>query len=117
RGLTDRTQFIHSDYREVAGSFDRLGSVGMFEAIGLKEFDNFFQTAGRLLARDGVFVLHSIGRTKPRPAPNAWMEKYVFPGSYIPALSEVFPAVERAGFLVSDVEILRLHYAKTFSHW
>ncbi len=117
RGLSERAKFICNDYRKVMGRFDRLISVGMFEAIGLKEFDNFFRTAARLMEKEGVFVLHSIGRTKPRPAPNPWMEKYIFPGSYIPSLAEVLPAVERAGFLVADVEILRLHYAQTLRHW
>ncbi len=117
RGLTERVKFVLSDYRNIVGPFDRLVSVGMFEAIGLKEFDNFFQTAARLMKRKGVLVLHSIGRTKPRAVPNPWMEKYIFPGSYIPSLSEVLPAAERAGFIVNDVEILRLHYAKTLAAW
>lgn len=115
--LTDSVDFLLSDYQQVQGTFDRLVSVGMFEAIGLEAFDTFFQTASRLMAKRGVFVLHSIGRTKPNPAYNPWLQKYIFPGSYIPALSEVLPAVERAGFQVTDVEILRLHYAKTLQHW
>lgn len=117
RGLQERVRFQLSDYRDVQGPFDRLVSVGMFEAIGLAEFDVFFQTARRLLEHDGVFVLHSIGRTRPNPAFNPWIEKYIFPGSYIPALSEVLPAVERAGFMVSDLEVLRLHYAETLRLW
>lgn len=110
-------EFLLSDYRDVVGQFDRLVSVGMFEAIGLGEFDNYFATASRLLKKKGIFVLHSIGRTKPNPAFSPWLEKYIFPGSYIPALSEVLPAVERAGFMVSDIEILRLHYADTLAAW
>ncbi len=117
RNLTDKVRFLLSDYQAVTETFDRIVSVGMFEAIGLANFDAFFQTAARLLKREGVFVLHSIGRTRPNPAYNPWIEKYIFPGSYIPALSEVLPAAERAGFMVTDIEILRLHYAETLAHW
>lgn len=117
RGLSAAAKFRLQDYRQVNETFDRIVSVGMFEAIGRKEFDNYFQTTARLLEKSGVFVLHSIGRTKPCTVPSPWMEKYIFPGSYIPALSEVLPAAERAGFLVTDVEILRLHYAETLREW
>lgn len=117
RGLSESAKFLLQDYRQVSGKFDRIVSVGMFEAIGRKEFDNFFRTTARLLEKSGVFVLHSIGRTKPCVVSSPWMEKYIFPGSYIPALSEVLPAAERAGFLVTDVEILRLHYAETLLAW
>ncbi len=117
RGLAERAEFLLQDYRSLQQRFDRIVSVGMFEAIGLKEFDNFFTTAARLLEDRGVMVLHSIGRTRPRPVPSPWMEKYIFPGSYIPALSEVLPAAERAGFMVTDCEILRLHYADTLREW
>ncbi len=117
RGLSDQARFRLSDYRRLTGKFDRIVSVGMFEAIGLASFDEFFQTVARLLERNGVLLLHSIGRTKPNPAFNPWIEKYIFPGSYIPALSEVLPALERAGFLVADIEILRLHYAETLKEW
>ncbi len=117
RGLGEQVQFLLSDYRDVKRSFDRIVSVGMFEAIGRKSFDVFFQTASRLLARKGVFVLHSIGRTRPLRVQSPWMEKHIFPGSYIPALSEVLPAIERAGLLVGDLEILREHYAETLLAW
>lgn len=117
RDLTDRVDFQLRDYRLVQGRFDRIISVGMFEAIGKKEIENFFVTAARLLDKKGVMVLHSIGRTRPRSVQSPWLEKYIFPGSYIPALSEVLPAVERAGFLVTDLEILRLHYARTLREW
>jgi cyclopropane-fatty-acyl-phospholipid synthase len=117
RGLTDRARFVRQDYRELGQVFDRIVSVGMFEHVGLSNYDIFFQTCARLLAPRGVFVLHSIGRTKPQLAPSPFLEKYIFPGSYIPALSEVLPHVERAGFLVTDVEILPLHYAQTLHAW
>jgi cyclopropane-fatty-acyl-phospholipid synthase len=117
RGLSDRVDFQLKDYRKVRGRFDRIVSVGMFEAIGKKEFNRFFQTAASLLDRHGVFVLHSIGRTKKNPVPNPWLQRYIFPGSYIPSLSEVLPPIERAGFIVTDLEILRLHYAETLRAW
>lgn len=117
RGLGERTRFALSDYRSVEGSYDRIVSVGMFEHVGLASYPQFFQTCARLLSRDGVMLLHSIGRTRPRHVPSPFIERYIFPGSYIPALSEVLPAAERAGFLVSDVEILTLHYAETLREW
>jgi cyclopropane-fatty-acyl-phospholipid synthase len=117
RGLSERARFELCDYRAHAGSYDRIVSVGMFEHVGLRNYPLFFSSCARLLAPRGVLLLHSIGRTRPRPAPSPFIEKYIFPGSYIPALSEVLPAVERAGFLVSDVEILPLHYAHTLREW
>ncbi len=117
RGLAQQVRFQRSDYRDVQGTFDRIVSVGMFEAIGRKDFDVFFQTAARLLAPKGVFVLHAIGRTRPNRVFSPWIEKYIFPGGYIPALSEVLPALERAGFLVGDLEVLRHHYADTLKEW
>ncbi len=117
RGLEHQARFLLQDYRQTAGPFDRLVSVGMFEAIGLKEFRNYFTHCARLMTQRGVFLLHSIGRTRARPVPSPWLEKYIFPGSYIPALSEVLPEIERAGFMVADTEILRTHYAETLRHW
>ena len=117
RGLTDRVRFELCDYRQLGGSFDRIVSVGMFEAIGKQGFDEFFQKVARLLNHKGAVLLHSIGRTKPHSVPSPWMEKYIFPGSYIPALSEVVPSAERAGFVITDMEILRLHYADTLREW
>ena len=117
RGLGERAQFELTDYRAVRKVYDRIVSVGMFEHVGLRNYELFFQTCARLLAKRGVFVLHSIGRTRARPAPSPFIDKYIFPGSYIPPLSEVLPAVERAGFLVTDIEILPLHYADTLREW
>jgi len=117
RGLTPRARFALTDYRAVTRTFDRIVSVGMFEHVGLRNFDVFFERCAGLLDRRGVMVLHSIGRTRARPAPSPFIDKYIFPDSYIPALSEVLPAVERAGFLVTDLEILPLHYADTLREW
>ena len=117
RGLASRARFELCDYRALSGRFDRIVSVGMFEHVGLRSYDDFFRSVARLLDPRGVCVLHAIGRTRPRPAPSPFIEKYVFPGSYIPALSEVLPACERAGFLVTDVEVLPLHYALTLREW
>ncbi|MCK9910993.1 class I SAM-dependent methyltransferase, partial [Microbacteriaceae bacterium K1510] len=99
-------RFLLQDYRTVEGTFDRIVSVGMFEQVGVGYYDAFFKKAAGLLADDGVMLLHSIGRVDGPGASNAWIDKYIFPGGYIPALSEVLPAVEKAGLLVTDVEIL-----------
>ncbi len=89
----------------------------MFEHVGVTHYDRYFRKCAELLADDGVMLLHSIGRSEGPGITNPWIAKYIFPGGYIPALSEVLPAVERAGFLVTDIEILRLHYAETLKHW
>ncbi|MEQ9244768.1 MAG: cyclopropane-fatty-acyl-phospholipid synthase family protein, partial [Nitratireductor sp.] len=99
------------------GPFDRIVSVGMFEHVGINHYRTFFDQSARLLADDGVMLLHTIGRSAPPAATNAFIRKYIFPGGYIPALSEVMPAIERSGLIVTDVEILRLHYAETLKHW
>lgn len=113
----NRVDFRLLDYRDVAGQFDRIVSVGMFEHVGVKHYETFFRKCRELLTDDGVILLHSIGRSDRPGFTNPWIAKYVFPGGYIPALSEVLPAVERSGLLVTDIEILRLHYAKTLKHW
>jgi cyclopropane-fatty-acyl-phospholipid synthase len=117
RGLTGNTAFRLVDYRDVDGRFDRIVSVGMFEHVGVGFYDVFFRSCAELLADDGIAVLHTIGRSGPPGITNPWIAKYIFPGGYIPALSEVLPAVQRAGLLVSDVEILQLHYAETLKAW
>src|SRR5204862_633704 len=117
KGLTQRVEFELTDYREAAGTFDRIVSVGMFEHVGVGFYDTFFAKCADLLADDGVMLLHSIGRSEGPGITNPWISKYIFPGGYIPALSEVLPAVERAGLLVTDIKILRLHYAETLKHW
>jgi cyclopropane-fatty-acyl-phospholipid synthase len=117
RDLTGRAAFEALDYRDVSGEFDRIVSVGMFEHVGVGFYDAFFAKCAEVLADDGVMVLHSIGRSSGPSYTNAWVAKYIFPGGYIPALSEVMPAIERAGLLVTDIEILRLHYAETLKAW
>ncbi|CCD91921.1 putative cyclopropane-fatty-acyl-phospholipid synthase (Cyclopropane fatty acid synthase) (CFA synthase) [Bradyrhizobium sp. ORS 375] len=117
RNLSASARFLLQDYRDVPGTFDRIVSVGMFEHVGAAFYDTFFRRCAELLADDGVMVLHSIGRSEGPDSTNPWIAKYIFPGGYIPALSEVLPAIERAGLLVCDIEILRLHYAETLKAW
>ncbi len=116
-GLEDRVRFEITDYRDIEDEFDRIVSVGMFEHVGINHYHTYFEQAARLLARDGVMLLHSIGRSGPPAATDTFIRKYIFPGGYIPALSEVLPHIERAGLIVTDIEILRLHYAETLRHW
>jgi cyclopropane-fatty-acyl-phospholipid synthase len=116
-GLEGRVRFELRDYREESGSYDRIVSVGMFEHVGINHFAEFFAGVKRLLAADGVALLHAIGRADGPGATNPWIRKYIFPGGYSPALSEVVPAVEKAGLWITDIEILRLHYAETLRHW
>ncbi len=115
--LTGCAKFLLQDYRDIPGPFDRIVSVGMFEHVGVDHYDTFFKRCAELLSPDGVMVLHSIGRPEGPGITNPWIAKYIFPGGYIPALSEVLPAIERAGLLVADIEILRLHYAETLKAW
>ena len=116
-GLSRAVSFELVDYRKLEGQFDRIVSVGMFEHVGVNHYLDFFERVRDLLTPDGVAVIHSIGRFDGPTATNPFIAKYIFPGGYIPALSEVFPAVEEKGLLVTDVEILRLHYAMTLRHW
>jgi len=117
RGRTQDANFLLEDYRDVAGQFDRIVSVGMFEHVGVGFYDTFFRRSAQLLEDDGVFVLHTIGRSGTPSVTNPWIAKYIFPGGYIPALSEVLPAIQRARLIVTDVEILQLHYAETLKAW
>jgi cyclopropane-fatty-acyl-phospholipid synthase len=117
KGLSEKVEFRLQDYRDVADKFDRIVSVGMFEHVGVGFYDAFFRQCHALLDDNGVMMLHSIGRSEGPNVTNPWIEKYIFPGGYIPALSEVLPAIERAGLLVTDIEILRLHYAETLKAW
>ena len=117
KGLSRAHAFRLQDYRDVPETFDRIVSVGMFEHVGVGNYDKFFRKCFELLADDGVMLLHSIGRSEGPAVTNPWVAKYIFPGGYIPALSEVLPAIERAGLLVTDIEILRLHYADTLRAW
>ncbi len=117
RGVSDRVKFLLKDYRHLDQKYDRIVSVGMFEHVGVGHFKEFFTKVNWLLKDDGAAVLHSINRSDGPGATSAWIKKYIFPGGYIPALSEVIPQIERAGLYVTDIEILRLHYAKTLREW
>ena len=115
--LAHSAHFALQDYRDVDAVFDRIVSVGMFEHVGLSGFDEFFQNVRRLLRDDGVTLVHAIGSSAKPSATNAWIQKYIFPGGYIPSLSEVLASIERVGLFVTDIEILRLHYADTLRAW
>jgi cyclopropane-fatty-acyl-phospholipid synthase len=117
KNLTRSAKFFLEDYRDISGPFDRIVSVGMFEHVGVDFYETYFRRCAELLTDDGVMILHSIGRSDGPDVTNPWIAKYIFPGGYIPALSEVIPAIERAGLLVCDIEILRLHYAETLKAW
>lgn len=115
--LDRQVSFELQDYRDVEEQFDRIISVGMFEHVGPAHFDQFFAAVARMLKPDGVAVIHSIGRRSPPGGADPWISKYIFPGGYIPAVSEVMAAVEKSGLWATDIEILRVHYAETLRHW
>jgi len=117
RGLADKARFLLQDYRKIQGPFDRIVSVGMFEHVGVGYYRSYFNVCRHLLAEDGVMVVHSIGRAGGPGATSAWIDRYIFPGGYIPAVSEVIPAIEKSQLHITDMEILRLHYAKTLKAW
>jgi len=116
-GLGDRCRFLLQDYRTLDQKFDRIVSVGMFEHVGIGHFKEYFAKVRQLLHESGLFVLHSIGRNGTPGATNPFIAKYIFPGGYIPALSEVIPVIEKSGLVMSDIEILRRHYADTLMFW
>lgn len=116
-GVSDQVKFELIDYREVEGPFDRIVSVGMFEHVGVPQYQTFFSKTAELLGPDGVALVHSIGRADGPGATDSFMAKYIFPGGYVPALSEITPKIERAQLWVTDLEILRLHYARTCEAW
>lgn len=119
-GVSEQVKFELVDYRELLpdeGNYDRIVSVGMFEHVGVDQYPDFFRKISSLLKDDGVMLLHSIGRSQGPSATNAWLRKYIFPGGYIPALSEVVPHVEKSNLHITDVEVLRLHYARTLQEW
>jgi cyclopropane-fatty-acyl-phospholipid synthase len=117
KDLSQSARFLLEDYRDIPGPFDRIVSVGMFEHVGVDFYETYFRRCAELLSDDGVMMLHSIGRSTGPDVTSPWITKYIFPGGYIPALSEVMPAIEKAGLLVCDMEILRLHYAQTLKAW
>jgi cyclopropane-fatty-acyl-phospholipid synthase len=116
-GLSNHARFELQDYRRVRGKFDRIVSVGMFEHVGVNYFKQFFEKIAASLNDDGIALLHTIGRTDGPGATSPWVDKYIFPGGYIPGLSEIIPHIERAGLIILDIEVLRLHYAKTLQVW
>lgn len=116
-GLSDRVKFRLVDYRDLDGPFDRIVSVGMLEHVGAPHYNDYFGKVSELLAPDGVALIHTIGRCAPPMAHSPWIHKYIFPGGYVPSLSELAPALERSGLWTCDLEVWRLHYAKTLRHW
>jgi len=116
-GLADRARFYLRDYRHQTGSFDRIVSVGMFEHVGAQYYRGYFSKVSALLKDDGVALIHTIGSVDVPDAPHPWVRKYIFPGGYVPSLSEIAPAVEKAGLIITDFEVLRLHYAETLRAW
>ena len=116
-GLSDRVRFLLKDYRDLSGEFDRIVSVGMFEHVGVTHYGEYFRQCHDLLSPNGVALLHSIGRSSGPGVTAAWIRKYIFPGGYSPALSEMIPFIEKSGLVMTDVEVLRLHYAETLKEW
>ncbi len=116
-GVADRVRFELIDYRDIEGQFDRIVSVGMFEHVGLPNYRTFFSRVRELLTPDGVALLHTIGRADGPGATDPFTAKYIFPGGYSPALSEIIPHIEREMLWITDIEVLRLHYAKTLDQW
>lgn len=116
-GVADRVKFLLRDYREEHEIYDRIVSVGMFEHVGVPQYKAFFRKVKELLTEDGVALLHSIGRMDGPATTNPWLRKYIFPGGYSPSLSEVVPVLEKVGLWITDIEILRLHYAETLREW
>ena len=115
--LENQVTFKLIDYRQLDEKFDRIVSVGMFEHVGRKFYKNFFKKIDKLLNDDGVSLVHTIGSVNPPRDPHPWITKYIFPGGYTPSLSEVVTPVEKAGLIVSDIEVLKLHYSHTLRHW
>ena len=116
-GLEDRVQFRLTDYRKVTERFDRVVSVGMFEHVGQPHYREYFRNVKERLRPGGVALIHTIGRTDPPGKTSPWVEKYIFPGGYVPAMSETMAAVEKEDLYPCDVEVWRLHYAETLRHW
>ncbi len=116
-GVGDKVRFQLTDYRDVTGTFDRITSVGMIEHVGALHFREYFAKTNSLLADDGIMLTHTIGRTRGAGTTDKWTRKYIFPGGYIPAMSELVTALEGTGWEVADVEVLRYHYAHTLAEW
>lgn len=117
RGLDDRVEFRLEDYRDTRGQFDAVVSVGMFEHVGRPHYPAYFSAIERLLNEQGVALVHCIGRSSGPGTTNPWIRKYIFPGGYCPAASEVLAAIEPTRLMLTDLEVLRLHYARTLEEW
>jgi cyclopropane-fatty-acyl-phospholipid synthase len=117
RQLSERVRFELTDYRAVKGRFDRIVSVGMFEHVGLRYYSEFFKTCRDLLSDDGAMLLHTIGCSDAPSVTNPWLTKYIFPGGHLPSLSDIVAVIEHSGLVITDIEILRLHYADTLRAW
>ena len=115
--LENQVTFKLMDYRELDEKFDRIVSVGMFEHVGRKFYKKFFKQVEKLLSNNGISLIHTIGSVNPPRDPHPWVTKYIFPGGYTPSLSEVATPIEKAGLVVSDIEVLKLHYSHTLRHW
>ena len=115
--LENQVTFKLIDYRQLNEKFDRIVSVGMFEHVGRKFYKNYFKQVEKLLFQDGISLIHTIGSVNPPRDPHPWITKYIFPGGYTPSLSEVTAPIERAGLIVSDIEVLKMHYSHTLRHW
>ena len=115
--LQNKLKFKLIDYRELSEKFDRIVSVGMFEHVGRKFYGKFFKQIDKLLNHNGISLIHTIGSVNPPRDPHPWITKYIFPGGYTPSLSEVITPIEKAGLIVADIEVLKLHYSYTLKHW
>jgi cyclopropane-fatty-acyl-phospholipid synthase len=116
-GVADKAKFHLMDYRQVEGQFDRIVSVGMFEHVGVPHYEEYFRTVNERLTPEGIALIHTIGRADPPGTTSPWITKYIFPGGYVPALSETARAIETQDLYTTDVEVWRLHYAETLKHW
>tara|TARA_Y100000590_G_scaffold435743_1_gene555515 strand:- start:666 stop:1853 length:1188 start_codon:yes stop_codon:yes gene_type:complete len=116
-GLGNQLEFKLIDYRELNEKFDRIVSVGMFEHVGRKFYKTYFNAVSKLLDEKGVALIHTIGSSNPPRDPQPWITKYIFPGGYTPSLSEIAKPIENSGLIISDIEVLRMHYAHTLRHW
>jgi cyclopropane-fatty-acyl-phospholipid synthase len=116
-GLESQVTFKLADYRELNEKFDRIVSIGMFEHVGRKFYSKFFKQIEKLLNKEGISLIHTIGSVNPPRNPHPWITKYIFPGGYTPSLSEVTIPIENAGLIVSDIEVIKLHYSYTLRHW
>ncbi len=116
-GLSDKVTFALQDYRNEVDKYDRIVSVGMFEHVGIRYFKTYLNKVNEILKDNGVFLLHTIGQRGKPTATSPWIRKYIFPGGYIPSLSEIIKETQKLNINVTDIEILRLHYAHTLSHW